>query len=252
MRFTDTVYKMRKSKILLTGACGKMGMRIAVLLQDCGDMMIECAAEAEGHPAIGREYEGGKSGILVSALSLDAARECDIVMDFSSTNGFNDAIDIAAELGIPFLSGTTGLTADDKEKLREAANAVAVLYSPNMSIGVNLLFSTIGPLAKAAKGFEIDIIETHHNKKKDAPSGTALKLGEIIELSGGGKVNYHSLRCGDVAGDHTIVFSGEGERIEITHRAHSRDCLVSGAIKAARWLLTKKKGLYSMKDVLGL
>ncbi len=262
-------------KIALNGACGKMGARISLLALEKGHD-IAAAFEYAAHPAQGRELGQilGRTGLPVSlSVSGNFNSAADILIDFSSPSGFTDALNVVLQKKIPFLSGTTGLLPGHKMLLAEASAHIPVLHSANMSFGVNLLALLVRQAAQVLAQYDAEIVEIHHNAKKDAPSGTALMLGREIAVgrntdlqsvavhgrSGAealrvpGTIGFHAVRGGDVTGDHTVFFAGDGERLELTHRAHSRDVLAQGAIKAAEWLVAgKKPGLYTMADVLGI
>lgn len=183
-----------------------------------------------------------------------ALASCDVVIDFSAPEATAEICRVDAEHGKPLVIGTTGLSAAQKDSITAAARAVPIVYAANFSIGVNALFALSRQAAKSlGENFDIEIIETHHRTKKDAPSGTAKRLAEILEETRGakGSVAVHSLRAGDIVGDHQIIFAGPGERLELIHRAASRETFARGALQAARWVIGKPAGLYSMEDVLG-
>ncbi len=265
-----------KIKAVLIGACGKMGQMIASSFLKRGEISVDFPVEFSAHSAMGFDYGEfsgfGKNDVKIISLEEVCGKEFDVIVDFSSPESFRKALEMAVIAGKPFVSGTTGLGEGDFKLLEKAGEKIAVIHSPNMSVGVNILFSVMEKIGAATADFDAEIIEMHHKHKKDAPSGTALKLGEIIAKSRGcdlksvalygregatgervdGSICFHSLRGGDVAGDHTVIFAGNGERIEITHKAHSRSLFVDGVVMAAGWIYEKKPGIYSMKDVLGL
>jgi 4-hydroxy-tetrahydrodipicolinate reductase len=195
------------------------------------------------------------------------------VIDFTSHVGVPATIAVVAKAGKALVIGTTGLTRDEQAALDKAAVRVPIVYAPNMSVGVNLLFRLVGQVAKTlGSGYDVEIVEAHHNQKKDAPSGTARKLAEniaaalgrdlehdgvygregIVGARGPNEIGVHAVRAGDIVGEHTVIYAGPGERIEITHRAHSRDTFARGALRAAKRVVGKPPKLYSMLDVLGL
>ncbi|MCX5711655.1 MAG: 4-hydroxy-tetrahydrodipicolinate reductase, partial [Candidatus Omnitrophica bacterium] len=160
-------------------------------------------------------------------------------------------LDYAAKYKKPLVLGTTGLTEAQLAKVEEVSKVIPVVFSPNMSVGVNVLFSILPEIAKKlGPEYNIEIVEAHHRSKKDAPSGTAKKLAEVLVQATKKEIPIHSIRLGDIAGDHTVIFCGNSERIEIKHQAHSRDLFVVGALRAAKWIFNKPAGLYSMQDVL--
>jgi 4-hydroxy-tetrahydrodipicolinate reductase len=249
-----------------------MGRRLVDLISREHGMCVSAALEMPGHPDLKKdagELAGcGRLGVPVSEEWLDSA---DVVIDFSSPAGLMARLPEAARRGCAVLVGTTGLSDADKAELAHVARHVPVLIAPNMSVGVNLLFRLVGEVAASLGAeYDIEIVEAHHRFKKDAPSGTAMKLAEEIATATGrslakdvcygrhgvsaerkhGEIGVHAVRAGDIVGDHTVTFCALGERIEITHRAHTRDTFVRGAIRAARFLAGKKPGMYAMRDVL--
>jgi len=194
----------------------------------------------------------------------------DVLIDFSFPSATEQHALLAAELGKAMVIGTTGLNEKETESVKKAALTIPIVWAPNMSMGVNLLFALVEKAAAMLKGYDIEIIETHHRHKKDAPSGTALRLAEVAASARGLKpediithgrkgnvgerpdtqIGIHAIRAGDIAGEHTVLFATKGERIELTHRASSRECFAIGALKAAEWVLGQKPGLYTMQDVL--
>jgi 4-hydroxy-tetrahydrodipicolinate reductase len=197
----------------------------------------------------------------------------DVLVDFSLPDGSLGRIEECAERGLPCVVGTTGFSAEQHERIRAAAARTAVVLCPNMSVGVNVLFHVAAELARAlGQEYDIEIVEAHHRFKKDAPSGTALKLAEEIVRATGrdlasdavhgrgpgdpprrpGEIGFHSIRGGDIVGEHIIYYTTLGERLELKHVAHSRDTFAHGALRAARWVADRGPGLYSMTDVLGL
>ena len=264
--------------IVINGALGKMGVEIGAVVLNDDSIMLSAAVERPGHPQIGKDY-GICIGKCACGLNvtdtLDAAvLEKAVIIDFSSAQSTGKLLELARHEKMRLLIGTTGLTEKDLTGAKKAAERMPVLVSPNMSLGVNLLFALTELMSNKLKDdFDIEIIEVHHRFKKDAPSGTAHRLGEIIAdayglpydqvvrngrsgNAGSGRskteVGMHAVRGGDVVGDHTVLFAGMGERIELRHMAHSRTALTRGAIAAARWLASQGPGYYSMKDVLGI
>jgi len=256
----------------VNGAAGRMGRRLIALIAEADDLRLAGAAEQEESPALGQdagELAGiGKLGVPVSR---EFAPEVDVVVDFSSPGGTLAALRFCSRHRKPIVIGTTGLGDEERAHVGSAAKQLPCLFSPNMSVAMNLLFRLAADVAKAlGADYDAEIIETHHRFKKDAPSGTALKLAENIAAARGlvlgevavfgrqGKpgerpreeIGIHAVRAGDVVGEHTIIFSSLGERLELVHRAHTRDCFAQGALAAARFLVSRPPGLYSMADVL--
>lgn len=241
-------------RILLSGANGRMGRAITGLVEAADDLTITHFVD------LGEGFEDP------DAVSGD---EVDVSVDLSSPEGTRKILAWSVAHKKPLVIGTTGLTADDHLKIDEAAKTIPVLQASNLSRGVNILFKLLESAAAMTRDADIEIIELHHNKKKDAPSGTALEMGRIISdvqserglneregrsgLVGARPKNeicYHSVRCGDAVGEHTAIFGYDGERLEITHRASSRSVLAKGAVEALRFIAGKEPGRYSMRDVI--
>ena len=263
--------------VAVCGAMGRMGRAILCILGEnpCG-LTLSGAVETAGHPLIGRDAAsvagGGRTGVLVCDDFGKAVAEADVAIDFSTAeNSVRNAF-LASAAGKPIVIGSTGIRADQLDRIREAAGKTAIVQSPNMSIGVNLMFRVAADVARVlGDDYDVEIVETHHRFKKDAPSGTAVKLADIVasvlernmeEVGVYGRkgmtgersrkeIGVFAMRSGDVVGEHTLVFGGIGERLEITHRAQSRDTFARGAVRAASWVLGKPPGLYDMADVLG-
>ena len=241
-------------KVLLSGAAGRMGKAITALASQTLDIEIVHKVDiAQGFENIDEIKE----------------KDVDVAIDFSTRAGFEKALLWAVKCQVPLIVGTTGLTDEDMSGIELASHEIPVLQAANMSRGINIMFEILRYAAKFTHDADIEIIEMHHNQKKDAPSGTALEMGKIISevqsernlsrcdgrsgMVGARKeseIGYHSVRCGDVPGDHTVIFGFAGERIEISHKAGSRDILANGALAAARFIVGKKAGRYSMKDVI--
>ncbi len=261
-------------RIAVSGAAGRMGRRVVSLVIAEPDLEIACACEGAGHPDLGRDAGGlagaGEVGIkLTDGIGGDPG----VIIDFSTPEGAARAARKAVEIGVPLVTGTTALGAKEKAEIESAAGRVAVLAAPNFSLGVNLLFKLAGEVAQAlGPGYDVEIIEAHHNRKADAPSGTALRLGEAVASALGRdpkkdfthgrdgrpgarkptEIGFHAVRAGDIVGEHTVIFAGPGERVELVHRAHTRDTFVHGALRAARFLIGRPAGRYTMAQVLGL
>jgi 4-hydroxy-tetrahydrodipicolinate reductase len=250
-----------------------------MIIQACvkdPDVKITAGVEQAGSPFVGKDAgETAGVGSLGAVIADDLAKvvnTCDVVIDFTFPAVTLANLEICRRNGKKMVIGTTGLSSAEVGIVRNAGQSVAVVQSPNMSIGVNLLFKIIADVTAVLSDYDIEIVEAHHNQKKDAPSGTAEKLAQVIagvrnnslEETGvygrkgivgarkKGELGVHAVRGGDIVGDHTILFAGEGERIEVKHQAHSRMTFASGAVKAARFLAGKDKGFFTMKEVLGL
>lgn len=264
-------------KVLVTGAAGRMGRQIVSLLLQEDDIEVVGATEAEGHPSIGKDVGKiigiGKIDVLVSDNLDKAASEADVVVDFTNPLATLDAASYASLKGKPMVIGTTGFSSDERVRLEELAGKFPCVVSPNMSIGVNVMFEITKKLAELlGNEFDVEIIEAHHRQKKDSPSGTAIRLGEIVAEATGrdfsdvarferhghlgerglNEIGIQAIRGGDIIGEHCVLFCGNGERVELTHRATNRDNFARGAIRALRWIIGKPPGIYTMRDVLGI
>lgn len=242
-----------------------MGQALIEACHENPDLTITGLVEGPGHSMIGRKIADTLPEIVDDLGKI--IDKCDVVIDFTSPEATLKNAMLAAEHKKPMVIGTTGLNSDQTKELQELSKKIPLLVSSNMSIGVNLLYDIIARAAKIIPGnFDVEIIETHHKNKKDAPSGTAKKLlSEITAVRGGqpvyqrestgkprgeGEIGVVSIRAGDIVGEHTVVFAGPGERLEFTHRAHSRRVFAEGALAAARFLIKTKPGWYEMRDVL--
>ncbi|MFA6358132.1 MAG: 4-hydroxy-tetrahydrodipicolinate reductase [Candidatus Omnitrophota bacterium] len=233
-------------KLGITGSCGKMGRRIFELAGFDKDLEVSLLLEKKGTPLIGQQI-----GKLKVSSNLDGLFLVDVLIDFTLPEAANEHLDYVAKYRKALVLGTTGLSDVQKSKVEEISKIVPVVFTPNMSVGANTLFSILPEIAKKlGPDYSVEIVEAHHKAKKDAPSGTAKKLAEVINQVTRKEIPMHSIRLGDIFGDHTIIFCGNSERIEIKHQAHSRDLFVVGALKAAKWIFGKPAGLYSMQDVL--
>jgi 4-hydroxy-tetrahydrodipicolinate reductase len=233
-------------KLGITGACGKMGRRIYELAGLDKDLEVALALEKKGTPLIGKDL-----GRIKVSSNLDGLFLVDVLVDFTLPEAVDAHLDYVAKYKKALVLGTTGLADAQKSKVEEIAKIVPVVFTPNMSVGINVLFSILPEMAKRlGPDYSIEIVEAHHKAKKDAPSGTAKKLAEVITQVTKKDIPMHSIRLGDIFGDHQIVFCGNSERIEVKHQAHSRDLFVVGALRAVKWIFGKPAGLYSMQDVL--
>ncbi|MCG6147965.1 4-hydroxy-tetrahydrodipicolinate reductase [Leptospira levettii] len=267
---------MSKIKVGVIGAGGRMGKAIIQVLSISKKSVLSAAVVREG--AIYAGFDSGnhagikETGILLSSDLQKANEDSDVLIDFSTHTGFESILNIALKNHKPLVIGTTGLTDSDKTLIKSASETIPIVFSPNMSVGVNLLFKLTEIAAKVLhEDFDIEVLDIHHRHKKDAPSGTAMYLKEVLlEASKRNEENViygrhgmyperdqkeiamHTMRAGEVVGEHTVYFFSPEERIEITHRAQDRKTFASGAVKAAEFLYGKSKGLYNMFDVLGI
>ncbi len=233
-------------KLGIAGVCGKMGRRIFELACNDKDFEITLALEKKGTPLIGKEL-----GKLKISSSQDGLFLVDVFVDFTTPEATQGNLDYVARYKKALVLGTTGLNDTQLKKIEEVSRIVPMVFSPNMSVGVNVLFAILPEIAKRlGSDYSIEIMEAHHKTKKDAPSGTAKKFAQVLADTTGKEIPIHAIRLGDIVGDHTIIFCGNSERIEIKHQAHSRDLFALGALKAAKWVMGKPAGLYSMQDVL--
>ena len=264
-------------KIAVTGAAGRMGARIISIINDTEGVELTGALEHLDHYALGQdagEAAGvGKLGVLITADLEAAMKDADVLIDFTFPDVTIENLKTVSGLGKAMVIGSTGFSGKEMEELKGIASNIPCVLAPNMSIGVNLMLKLVSEAARIlADDFDIEMVETHHRMKKDAPSGTAMKLAEVaaeavgknlsevgvferfgmIGARGKDEIGVQTLRGGDVVGDHTVYFYGTGERLEITHRATSRDTFAIGAVKGALWVTGKGAGLYDMQDVLGL
>lgn len=265
------------ARIAVAGAAGRMGKAILEVCSETDGVVVTTAIEQESSPRLGMdsgELAGvDKNGVPVSSGISTHINDFDILIDFTSPEAVAQNLELCRKSGKSMVIGTTGLDSDQKQAVLAASADIAIVFSPNMSIGVNLCFK-LTELAASILGnsADIEIIEAHHRMKKDAPSGTAIRLGEIIAetlgrdlgrcavygregLSGERDrqaIGFETIRAGDIVGDHTVLFASTGERVEITHKASSRKTFASGAVHAAKWLMNRAPGLYDMQDVLGL
>jgi len=224
---------MTPVRVIICGAKGRMGR--ALVASAKADPELQLAGEID---------QGDDLSKIVG--------NCDVVVDFSIREATLTVAKLAAQHHKALVIGTTGHTEAEKQAVREAARAIPAVWTSNFSTGVNTLFWLAGKVAALVPQWECEIVETHHTAKKDAPSGTAKTLQEIIQKARGKAVTAHALRIGDVVGDHTVTFGIAGERVELTHRASSRETFACGALQAAKWAAQQKPGMYDMQDVLGL
>lgn len=244
-----------KKRILVSGICGRMGGRVAERVSLEPDLVLVAGVESPDHPSAGGSVRLQGADVRVFAGFSAAVPATDLVVDFSSPRGTSEALTFCIERGIPLVTGTTGLDDEGLKNLKSASGCIPILVSPNMSRGVNLIDNLLPRVLRmTGDGCDVEIVEKHHRAKKDSPSGTAIRLARTLAESGGAgsrNVAIHSVRAGDVVGEHTVIFGLRGERIEIKHVVESRDCFASGAIACAKFLLGKPPGWYTMSDVLG-
>lgn len=264
-------------KIGVVGAAGRMGKTIVSCIDDTDGVALCCGTEAPGNPALGRdvgELAGiGKKNIALHDDPAEMMRTCDAVIDFSTPESSLRTLKEAVAQKKAVVFGTTGLSEGEKDQIREAAKSIRCVFAPNMSIGVNVLFKVVQDVARIlGDAYDVEIVETHHKFKKDAPSGTAVRLSELVaealqrdlnevgvygrkgfsEGRGPKEIGIHTLRAGDIVGEHRVLFGGMGETLEVLHRAQSRETFARGAVRAAQWVVGQPPGLYDMQDVLGL
>ncbi|MBI4401173.1 MAG: 4-hydroxy-tetrahydrodipicolinate reductase [Nitrospirae bacterium] len=264
-------------KVIVAGAAGRMGGRLVCLLKESAALTLAGAVESKGHVSVGEdagEVAGcGQSGVIIRDDLSAFMDRGEVVIDFSTPAATLEHLRIVAQHRKAMVIGTTGFSPQELTELRMLAKPIPCVFSPNMSVGVNLIFKVIAEMAKAlGEDYDIEVIEAHHRLKKDAPSGTALKMAEILAKALNrdldqvgvyarkgmvgerrrGEIGIQAIRAGDIVGDHTVLFGGMGERVEVTHRVQSRDTFARGALRAARWVVRQPPGLYDMLDVIGL
>jgi 4-hydroxy-tetrahydrodipicolinate reductase len=263
-------------KVAVAGASGRMGHMLIEAIRASGDCRLTGAVDIPSSPAIGNDaaaFLGHASGVPVSADVRAGLSGSQVLIDFTRPEGTLAHLKVCRELGINAVIGTTGFGEGQKEQIADMTRDIAIVMAPNMSVGMNVTFKLLEMAAKVlATGYDIEVIESHHRHKVDAPSGTALKMGEVIAQALGRdlkqcgvygrhgdtgerdatSIGFTSIRGGDIVGDHTVLFAGAGERIEITHKAANRATYAQGSLHAVRFLAGKRKGMFDMFDVLGL
>ena len=263
------------ANIIVTGVLGRMGRLIATCVLERSTLKLVGATEQADHPGIdqdlGELLGKGKLGISVSSDLDNIIGPSDVIIDFTAPTATLKHLNCVQKHKKAIVIGTTALSTDDKKNIQKAGENIGVVMAPNMSIGVNLLFNLLGDVAKKlGEEYDIEITEKHHKFKKDAPSGTAVRMAEIVAEARGknlddvvcygrkglvgerkkGEISIHAIRAGDIIGEHTVTFGGMGERVELTHIAHSRETFVRGAIFAAEFISKKKNGFFTMQDIL--
>jgi len=263
-------------KVAIAGSTGRMGRTLVETVLHAQDAELAAALEQRGNPNIGRdagELAGEACGVRISDAVREALSRCDVLIDFTRPEGTLHHLAICRELNVRLVIGTTGFSDEQKRTISDAAREIGIAMAPNFSVGVNVTFKLLQIAAGALKeDFDVEIFEVHHRHKVDAPSGTALRMGEIVAAALGrdlksdavyGRegvtgerkketIGFAAMRGGDAVGDHTVMFLGTGERIELTHRSGSRATYAQGALRAARFLMGRRTGFYDMQDVLGL
>lgn len=265
-----------KQAIAIAGASGRMGHMLIQAIAQSDDCQLSGALDIAGSLGLGQDasaFSGVKSGVLTTADLAQGLKNASVLIDFTRPEGTMAHLTVCRDLGVKMVIGTTGFTDAQKLQIADAANHIAIVMAPNMSVGVNVTLKLLELAAKAlSTGYDIEIVEAHHRHKVDAPSGTALKMGEVIASALGrdlkacgvfgrqgatgerdpSTIGFAAVRGGDVVGDHNVMFLGDGERIEITHKSSNRTTYAQGSLRAARFLADKPAGLFDMFDVLNL
>jgi 4-hydroxy-tetrahydrodipicolinate reductase len=263
-------------KVAVAGASGRMGQMLVQAVLDAGDLQLSGALDIAGSAQLGQDAAAGLGRSCGVRITSDLHQGLDgghCLIDFTRPEGTMAHLEVCRRLGLNLVIGTTGFSDAQKQQIAAAAADIAIVMAPNMSVGVNVTLKLLEMAAKAlANGYDIEIIEAHHRHKVDAPSGTALKMGEVIAAAIGrdlkacavyeryghtgerdpSTIGFSTIRGGDIVGDHTVLFAGTGERIEVTHKSASRATYAQGSLRAARFLAGHRRGLFDMFDVLGL
>jgi len=264
------------ANLIVAGAAGRMGKMLIQLVASDASHKLVGALEAKGLAAVGNDVGVpagiGTLGVRITDDYASIAKPDTVTLDFTTAIASMEHLEVAAKSGAAIVIGSTGFTPEMERRAKELATKARTVIAPNMSMGVNVLMKLVREAAAILNDFDAEVIEIHHRTKVDAPSGTALGLGRAIAEARGqsladeatygregitgvrprGQIGVLAMRAGDAVGDHTVIFGGTGERLELTHRAQSRESLARGALRAAGWLVDKKPGLYTMRDVLGL
>jgi 4-hydroxy-tetrahydrodipicolinate reductase len=267
---------MSTLNITIAGSSGRMGRALLEALAQSPDARLYAALERPGNLFVGKdagELFGSPCGVVITDNAAKAIAGSNVFIDFTRPEGSLEHLALCREHGVKMVIGTTGFSAEQKQLIVEAARDIAIVFAPNMSVGVNLCLKLLNLAAQVLnEGYDIEVIEAHHRHKVDAPSGTALAMGEAVAQALGrdlaecavygregvtgerspSTIGFATVRGGDIVGDHTVMFAGIGERVEITHKASSRATFANGALRAARFLAGRERGLYDMQDVLGL
>jgi 4-hydroxy-tetrahydrodipicolinate reductase len=265
------------SNVIICGGCGKMASQIARKVYDEESLKLAGIIESPNHPSIGQDWGMatgmGKKNIKIETELENIINKGEVVVDFTNPEATMEHLEICSKNKKAMVIGTTGLNESQVLEVEKESNIIPILFSPNMALGVNLLFELVKKVAGILnEQYDVEIIETHHHYKKDAPSGTAKKIAETIAhernvnladnvvygRSGNvgerkrGEIGIHAVRAGNISGEHTIIFDSAGERLELTHKAYSREAFAEGTIKAIHYILQQKNGLFSMREVLNL
>lgn len=267
---------MSRLRVAIAGSTGRMGRMLVEAALDDDDFELAGALELDGNPAIGRdagEFLGRSTGVAISSSLDEVLAKSDFLIDFTRPEGTLAHLEACVRNRVGAVIGTTGFDDAGRAAIEAAADSVPIVFAPNMSVGVNATFKLLELAARIlSTGYDIEVIEAHHRHKIDAPSGTALRMGEVIAQALGRRldevgvferhgvtgerdpssIGFATIRGGDIVGDHTVLFAGIGERIEITHKAASRVTYAHGALRACRFLSGRDRGLFDMQDVLGL
>lgn len=273
---TSTSSSTTPLRVAVAGASGRMGRMLVEAIQNSGDCVLAAALDLPGSPALGMDaaaFLGQTSGAVIESDLKSALSKADFLIDFTRPEGTLVHLAVCAELGVKAVIGTTGFSEEEKTQIAAFAQQTAIMLAPNMSVGVNVTLKLLEMAAKALDtGYDIEIVEAHHKHKVDAPSGTALKMGEVIAQAQGTQlqdravyerfghtgerkentIGFATVRGGDIVGDHTVLFAGTGERIEITHKSSSRSTYAQGSLRAVRFLASQTTGQFDMFDVLSL
>ena len=272
-----TSHTSTRQRVAVAGASGRMGQMLIEAILNSSDCVLAAALDRADSPSIGTDpsaFLGKPSGLKIESDVRSALSKADCLIDFTRPEGTMEHLAVAADLGVGVVIGTTGFSDEQKAQIAEVAKKTSLVLSANMSAGVNVTFKLLEMAAKALKegGYDIEIVEAHHKHKVDAPSGTALKMGEVIAEAQGtnlvdravyeryghtgerkaDSIGFATVRGGDIVGDHTVLFAGTGERIEISHKSSSRAGYANGSLRAVAYLADKKTGQYDMYDVLKL
>ena len=266
----------KPTRIAIAGSGGRMGRMLLEAITQDANATLAAALEMAGSPQVGRdagEMVGAPRGVLISDRPEQVLSGCDVLIDFTRPEGTLQHLEICRRHKVRMVIGTTGFDEAGKKAIADASREIGIVFAPNMSVGVNVTLKLLEMAAKAmGADHDIEIIEAHHKHKVDAPSGTALKMGEVVAGAMGkrladcavyareghtgerkaGTIGFATIRGGDIVGDHTVMFAGSGERVEITHRSSSRATYAQGALRASHFLMTRPNGLFDMWDVLGL
>ena len=266
----------RSHRIAVAGASGRMGQMLIEAVNASADCLLTGALDIAASPALGHDaaaFSGHTSGVLITADLREGLKNSAVLIDFTRPEGTLAHLAVCRELGVKLIIGTTGFSDVQKAEIADAAKSIAIVMAPNMSVGVNVTLKLLDLAARAlATGYDIEIVEAHHRHKVDAPSGTALKMGEVIAGALGrdlkdcavyaregvtgardpSSIGFATIRGGDTVGDHSVLFLGDGERIEISHKSSSRATYAQGSLRATRFLARHETGLFDMADVLNL